>query len=77
MRASSDVEPHETYAIVTARVAGRDLIYRLGAPGRHLALNSLAVLLAAQACRARSGDRLRESLASFEVPRGPRRVASS
>ncbi len=64
-----DIETHETYAIVTARIAGRDLTYRLGAPGRHVALDSLAVLLAAQAF----GLDLRqaaESLASFEVPAG-------
>ncbi len=34
---------------VTALLLGEKLYYRLGAPGRHIAMNSLAVLLAAQA----------------------------
>ena len=34
---------------VTARALGRDFGYTIGAPGRHVALNSLAVLLAARA----------------------------
>jgi UDP-N-acetylmuramoyl-tripeptide--D-alanyl-D-alanine ligase len=37
------------HSIVQAEVCGRRLTYRLGAPGRHLAMNSLAVLLAAKA----------------------------
>ncbi len=37
------------YSIVEADICGRRLAYRLGAPGRHLAMNSLAVLLAAKA----------------------------
>ncbi|MEJ0091984.1 MAG: UDP-N-acetylmuramoylalanyl-D-glutamyl-2,6-diaminopimelate--D-alanyl-D-alanine ligase [Methylocella sp.] len=37
------------HSIVEAIVCGRRLIYRLGAPGRHLAMNSLSVLLAAKA----------------------------
>jgi UDP-N-acetylmuramoyl-tripeptide--D-alanyl-D-alanine ligase (EC 6.3.2.10) len=38
-----------THSQVEAVVAGRPLSFRLGAPGRHLAENALAVLLAAQA----------------------------
>lgn len=34
---------------ITADVLGRRLVYRIGAPGRHLALNSLAALLVALA----------------------------
>jgi UDP-N-acetylmuramoyl-tripeptide--D-alanyl-D-alanine ligase len=34
---------------VTAMICGRPLRYRLGAPGRHVALNSLAMLAAAEA----------------------------
>ncbi len=34
---------------VEARILGAPLVYRLGAPGRHQALNSLAVLVAARA----------------------------
>ncbi|MGH6823381.1 MAG: UDP-N-acetylmuramoylalanyl-D-glutamyl-2,6-diaminopimelate--D-alanyl-D-alanine ligase [Methylocella sp.] len=37
------------HSIVQAEVCGHRLTYRLGAPGRHLAMNSLAVLLAAKA----------------------------
>ncbi|VFU08710.1 UDP-N-acetylmuramoyl-tripeptide--D-alanyl-D-alanine ligase [Methylocella tundrae] len=37
------------YSIIEAQICGRRLHYRLGAPGRHLAMNSLAVLLAAKA----------------------------
>ncbi|MGH6834728.1 MAG: UDP-N-acetylmuramoylalanyl-D-glutamyl-2,6-diaminopimelate--D-alanyl-D-alanine ligase [Methylocella sp.] len=37
------------HSIVQAEVCGQRLTYRLGAPGRHLAMNSLAVLLAAKA----------------------------
>jgi UDP-N-acetylmuramoyl-tripeptide--D-alanyl-D-alanine ligase len=37
------------HSIIRARVFGREVIYRFGAPGKHLAINSLAVLLAARA----------------------------
>ncbi|SFK68869.1 UDP-N-acetylmuramoylalanyl-D-glutamyl-2,6-diaminopimelate--D-alanyl-D-alanine ligase [Methylocapsa palsarum] len=37
------------HSVVEAEICGRRLTYPLGAPGRHLALNSLAVLLAARA----------------------------
>jgi len=37
------------HSIVDAQICGRRLSYRLGAAGRHLAVNSLAVLLAAKA----------------------------
>jgi UDP-N-acetylmuramoyl-tripeptide--D-alanyl-D-alanine ligase len=36
-------------SVVEARVFGAPLVYRLGMPGRHVALNSLSVLAAAQA----------------------------
>jgi len=54
---------------VTARIGGRDLTYRLGAPGRHLAINSLAVLLAAKALGL-DLDVAAKALAGFEVPAG-------
>ena len=44
-----DVRLFPDYSIVEAQICGRGLVYRLGAPGRHLARNSLAVLLAAKA----------------------------
>jgi UDP-N-acetylmuramoyl-tripeptide--D-alanyl-D-alanine ligase len=37
------------HCLVEANICGDALTYRLGAPGRHLAINSLAVLLAAKA----------------------------
>jgi UDP-N-acetylmuramoyl-tripeptide--D-alanyl-D-alanine ligase len=37
------------HSLVDAQIGGRRITYRLGAPGRHLAVNSLAVLLAARA----------------------------
>jgi UDP-N-acetylmuramoyl-tripeptide--D-alanyl-D-alanine ligase len=37
------------HSLVEANICGDALTYRLGAPGRHLAINSLAVLLAAKA----------------------------
>ncbi|MEI9915994.1 MAG: hypothetical protein WDN29_09435 [Methylovirgula sp.] len=54
---------------MTARLAGRELTYRLGAPGRHVAMNSLAVLLTAQAFGL-DLDEAADSLATFEVPAG-------
>src|ERR1700744_2015998 len=63
------LETDETHAIVTARVAGREVTYRLGAPGRHVAMNSLAVLLTAQAFGL-DLDEAANSLATFEVPAG-------
>jgi len=59
----------ETDATVTARIAGRQIVYRLGAPGRHVALDSLAVLLTAQAFGL-DLEAAAASLASFEVPAG-------
>jgi len=42
-----DLQP--THCTVSARIPGRDVTYTLGAPGRHWALNSLAVLAAVEA----------------------------
>ena len=44
---SCDVEGETTR--VQARVLGQDLTYTIGAPGRHIAMNSLAVLMASRA----------------------------
>jgi UDP-N-acetylmuramoyl-tripeptide--D-alanyl-D-alanine ligase len=38
---------HADCSIVEARILGTDVAYKLGAPGRHLVMNSLAVLAAA------------------------------
>ena len=39
---------HEKCSCVTARVMGEEVIYKLGAPGEHMVMNSLAVLAAAK-----------------------------
>jgi UDP-N-acetylmuramoyl-tripeptide--D-alanyl-D-alanine ligase len=43
---------HPDRSTVQARILGTDVTYKLGAPGRHLVLNSLAVLAAAALCGA-------------------------
>ena len=42
-------DAEETFSRISARVLGQDVTFRLGAPGRHMAINALAVLLAARA----------------------------
>jgi UDP-N-acetylmuramoyl-tripeptide--D-alanyl-D-alanine ligase len=42
-------DAEETFSRVSARVLGQDVTFQLGAPGRHMAINALAVLLAARA----------------------------
>jgi UDP-N-acetylmuramoyl-tripeptide--D-alanyl-D-alanine ligase len=57
------------HSMITARVFGREVTYRLGAPGKHLALNSLAVLLTVRA----SGlplDTAIDALAFFQAQAG-------
>lgn len=51
---------HETCSCVTAQIFGETVSYRLGAPGRHLVLNSLAVLAAAELA---GGDLARAAMA--------------
>ena len=41
-----------TSSVVHARHAGRDMVFKVGAPGAHVALNALAVLAAAEAAGA-------------------------
>ncbi len=66
------------HTIVEARVLGREITYKLGAPGRHLALNSLAVLLAAKALGL-DLDRAAGALEAFTAPpgRGEMRVLAA
>lgn len=59
----------EDHTLVTARISGREVAFRIGAPGRHLALNMLAVLLAARALGL-DVDSAAQALADFEVPAG-------
>ncbi len=60
----------QDHSIVRARVAGRSIEYRLGIPGAHWVVNSLAVLAAAAAIGA-DPDRSAEALADL-VPLGGR-----
>lgn len=46
------VNLHDTCSCVTADVRGQEVTYKLGAPGRHVVLNSLAVLAACEAAGA-------------------------
>lgn len=64
---SATLEPD--HSMVTAEICGESVHYRLGAPGRHLAVNSLAVLLAAKAFGA-DIKRAAEALASFAAQPG-------
>ncbi len=43
-----DVALHPDCAAVRARILGHDVAYKIGMPGRHMAMNSLAVLAAAE-----------------------------
>lgn len=43
-----DVALHPTCSAVHAKILGHDVTYKLGMPGRHMAMNSLAVLAAAE-----------------------------
>ena len=54
---------------VHARILDRDVTYELGVPGRHFALNSLAVLLAAHSAEV-DLDRASSALAYIEAPAG-------
>ncbi len=64
-----DFTPAATHSMVRARVAGRALSFRVGAPGRHLAENALAVLLAAHAVGA-DLDEAAAALAFFQAQKG-------
>jgi UDP-N-acetylmuramoyl-tripeptide--D-alanyl-D-alanine ligase len=54
---------------VQAVLAGEKVIYRLGAPGRHLVQNSLAVIAAARAAGADTA-RVALALSEFHAPKG-------
>jgi UDP-N-acetylmuramoyl-tripeptide--D-alanyl-D-alanine ligase len=73
-----DVRVAPDHTIVEARILGRDMTYKLGAPGRHFAKNSLAVLLAAAALGL-DLDNAAAALGSFMAPpgRGERRVVAT
>ena len=71
-----DVSLHATCSAVHARHPGHDVTYKLGMPGRHMAMNSLAVLAAASLAGADLA-RAALSLSQIEPPagRGVRRIA--
>ena len=64
-----EITPAPTHSIVRARIVGRVITFRLGAPGRHLAENALAVLLAAHAVGA-DLDVAATALAFFQAGKG-------
>ena len=64
-----EVQLEEDASRIQARLLGRFLACRLGAPGRHLAMNSLAVIAAAEALGADLA-RAAEALAGFRPPAG-------
>ncbi len=65
----TDVTLAEDHTLVNAQIYGHPISYKIGAPGRHLALNSLAVLLAAKAFGV-DLDMAADALAAFDVPEG-------
>ena len=70
-----DVSLHPTCSAVHADILGQDVTYKLGVPGRHMAMNSLAVLAAAALVGADLA-RAALSLSQFEpaAGRGVRRT---
>src|SRR6201991_1349858 len=70
-----DVSLHATCSAVHADILGQDITYKIGLPGRHMAMNSLAVLAAA-ALTGADLARAALSLSQLEptVGRGLRRV---
>jgi len=70
-----EVSLHATCSAVHANILGHDLTYKLGIPGRHMAMNSLAVLAAASLAGADLALAAL-SLSQLESPagRGARRV---
>ena len=64
-----DFTPAASHSTVRARVVGREMSFRLGAPGRHLAENALAVLLAAHAVGA-DLEQAASALAFFQAQTG-------
>jgi UDP-N-acetylmuramoyl-tripeptide--D-alanyl-D-alanine ligase len=70
-----DLSLHATCSAVHANILGQDVTYKLGVPGRHMAMNSLAVL-AATALAGADLARAALSLSQFEpaAGRGVRRT---
>jgi UDP-N-acetylmuramoyl-tripeptide--D-alanyl-D-alanine ligase len=64
-----DVKIADDRTKVKAQIHGQTLSYEIGAPGRHLAVNSLAVLLTAKAFGV-DLEQAAHAFASFDVPEG-------
>jgi UDP-N-acetylmuramoyl-tripeptide--D-alanyl-D-alanine ligase len=64
-----DLRLEQDASWIEARLVGKRLAFRLGAPGRHLAMNALAVLAAADTLGA-DPERAAEALAGFRPPAG-------
>jgi UDP-N-acetylmuramoyl-tripeptide--D-alanyl-D-alanine ligase len=62
-------DPEDNFSRITARVLSQNLYFTLGAPGRHQAINALAVLLAARAVGLDVAAAA-SSLALFAPPQG-------
>ena len=62
-------EGQDNFSRISARILGEELQFTLGAPGRHLAINALAVLLAARSVGLDLAS-ASASLALFAAPQG-------
>lgn len=60
---------HADHSDITARIGGQDIVARIGAPGRHMVQNVLAVLGAAHLVEADIG-KVAEALADLSAERG-------
>jgi UDP-N-acetylmuramoyl-tripeptide--D-alanyl-D-alanine ligase len=65
----SSIDEDASGSTVSATIDGVAIIYRVGAPGRHWAFNSLAVLLAVD-CLGADVGRAAAALAGFSPPKG-------
>ena len=63
-------EPLPDGSLIHARIFGEAASYRLGAPGRHLAINSLAVIAATALCLGLPAREAAAPLALFTAPKG-------
>ena len=62
-------ELHGDHSVITAKIAGQEVVARIGAPGRHMVQNVLAVLGAAQLVGADIG-KVASALADLSAERG-------
>ncbi len=69
-------DPEDSFSRVSARVLGQDVHFNLGAPGRHMAINALGVLLAARAVGLDFAS-IAASLADVAPPQGRGRARNA